>query len=255
MSQNVQTNVRAARPVARTRHLGWVSRAVVSGFLGSISALLVLLAAYGFAAAVGTTDPRANIFSLWMYNLANNPVTRLVQTVHAVQALGLHLVAGIVWAIIYAAFVEQRLPGPGWRKGLMFAIVPLLFSELVFLPIAGVGVFGAAASAGPLAGLGAVLLHAVYGFVLGETYALADGEGLLGGPESPQAKAFTNVERDMAIGLVAGAVIGAVLGLLLMLFNLAPSGPNAALLMASGGAVEGAIAGIVVGLFVGFITS
>ena len=66
---------------AHPRHLGWASRAVVSGFLGSIVALLVLLVAYGFAAATGSTSPNANVFSAWMYALANNPATRLVRVI------------------------------------------------------------------------------------------------------------------------------------------------------------------------------
>src|SRR5919108_280007 len=79
---------------AHPRHLGWVSRAVVSGFLGSIAAALVLLGAYGFASATGSTSANANVFSAWMWALANNPATKLVASIHLVQAVGLHLVAG-----------------------------------------------------------------------------------------------------------------------------------------------------------------
>lgn len=97
--------VNRAQVAARQRHLGWVSRAVVSGFLASLAALLVLGVAYGVAYAVGSTDPRAGFFAKWAYNLANNRVTTLVSTVHLVQAIGLHIVAGIIWAAIYAAIV------------------------------------------------------------------------------------------------------------------------------------------------------
>src|ERR671935_3104357 len=154
---------------AHPRHLGWVSRALVSGFLGSIAAALVLLGAYGFASATGSTSPNANVFSAWMWALANNPATRLVASIHLVQAVGLHLVAGVIWAAIYAAFVEPVLQGPGWRKGLLFAIVPCLFSLLVFMPAIGVGVFGVQVDAGPLPALGSVLFHAPYRLVLGGT--------------------------------------------------------------------------------------
>ena len=235
---------------AHPRHLGWVSRAVVSGFLGSIAAALVLLAAYGFAAATGSTSPNANVFSAWMWALANNPATRLVASIHLVQAVGLHLVAGVIWAAIYAALVEPVLQGPGWRKGLLFAAVPCLFSLLVVMPALGVGVFGVNVPAGPLPALGSVLFHAVYGFVLGETYALADGEGLLGGVDSPRAKVFTRIERDIAVGIVLGALIG--LGLAAVGIE---QGSDATLLSATGGATEGAIAGWVVGTFIGLITS
>lgn len=243
------------RVAAHPRHLGWVSRAVVSGFLGSLLALLVAVAAYAFAAAVGSTNPNGNFFSVWAYNLANNKVTNLVTTVHIVQAIGLHLVTGIVWATIYAAVVEPNLRGRGWFKGLAFAIVPLLFSQFVFLPIVGAGVAGTTVGAGPLPWIGAIILHAVYGITMGETYALADGEGLLGGVDSPQAKGFTAVERDMAIGLVLGAVIGAVVGLILAALGVGQGGTDAMILTATGGATEGAFAGVVVGIFVGFITS
>ncbi len=235
--------------------MGWVSRAVVSGFLGSVLALLVLMAAYGFAAAVGSTNPNGNFFSAWAYNLANNKVTNLVTTVHVVQAIGLHLVAGIVWATIYAAVVEPNLRGHGWFKGLLFAILPLLFSLFVFLPVVGAGVAGMSVGAGPLPWIGAIILHAVYGVTMGETYALADGEGILGGVDSPQARGFTLVERDMAAGLVLGAIIGAIVGLILAALGIGQGGANATLLTATGGATEGAFVGIVVGIFVGFITA
>jgi hypothetical protein len=239
---------------AHPRHLGWVSRAVVSGFLGSIAAALVLLAAYGFASATGSTSPNANVFSAWMWALANNPATRLVASIHLVQAAGLHLVAGVIWAAIYAALVEPVLQGPGWRKGLLFAIVPCLFSLLVFMPAIGAGIFGVNVPAGPLPALGSVLFHAVYGFVLGETYALAEGEGLLGGVDSPRAKVFTRIERDIAVGIVLGAVLGALIGLGLAAVGI-EQGSDATLLSATGGATEGAIAGWVVGTFIGLITS
>lgn len=240
----------------RPRDLGWVSRAIVSGFLASLAALLVLLAAYGVASAVGTTDPRAEFFDAWAYHLANNRVTSLVSVdVHLVQAIGLHLAAGIIWASIYAWYFEPRLTGPGWRKGLIFAILPCVISLVVFLPLVNAGFFGLGLGAGPLPGLGAILLHAVYGVVLGETYALASGQGMLGGVNSRQAKVFTNVERDMAIGLVAGALVGLVIGLILAAAGLGSTGSEGILLTATGAATEGGFAGIVVGIFVGWITS
>jgi hypothetical protein len=245
-----------AHLAAHPRHLGWTSRAVVSGFLASIAALLVLVAAYGFASAVGTTSSRAGVFAAWAYHLANNKVTSLVSVnVHVVQATGLHLIAGIVWATIYAAFFEPNFGGKGWRKGLIFSALPCLVSLFAFLPLVGAGVFGMSLGAGPLAGLGAIVLHAVYGVVLGETYALADGEGVLGGVNSPQSRVFTSVERDMAAGIVAGALLGLVIGLIISAVGVGSAGSNGMLLTATGAATEGAFIGIVVGIFVGLITS
>jgi len=190
------------RPIARPHHLGWVSRAIVAGFLASVAALLVLMAAYGFAAAAGSTDPRAPFLSRWFWNLSHNPVTRLVASVQLLQAIGLHLVAGMGCAVVYAGVVEPKVYGPGWRKGLIFAIVPCLVSLFVFLPLVGAGAVGMAVGAGLLPGLGAILLHAVYGIMLGETYALADGENMWGGADNGYTVRCTRPR-------VAGATPGA----------------------------------------------
>jgi hypothetical protein len=242
-------------PVARPRHLGWASRAVAAGFLASLAALIVLVAAYLFAYAVGSTNPNANLLSRSFWNLSHNPVTSLVASVQLLQAVGLHLIVGLCWALVYAAVIEPVVPGPGWRKGLLFAIVPCLVSLFIFLPLVGAGVFGLAVGAGPLAGLGAILLHAVYGVMLGETYALADGEGMWGGVDSPIAKTITLVERDMSLGLVLGAIIGALVSLTLAEIDLTSSGMGSLASTIVGGAAEGAIAGVVIGILVGIITS
>lgn len=244
-----------ARPLVRPRHLGWASRAVVSGFLASLAALLVLLGAYGFAVAAGSTNPDAGPFARPFWNLTHNPVTALVASVHGLQAVGLHLAVGLAWAVVYAAVVAPAVPGPGWKKGLIFAAVPCLISELVVLPALGAGVFGLAVGAGPLAGLGALLLHAIYGITLGEAYALADGEGVTGGVDSPRARLLTRVERDVAAGLIMGAVLGAVVSLLLELGGIMPVSASNAGLTILGGATEGGIAGVVTGTLLGIIAA
>ncbi|HZS88587.1 MAG TPA: hypothetical protein VFE42_14025 [Chloroflexota bacterium] len=231
-----------------------VSGAVAAGFLASILSLLVMMAAYGFASAVGTTDPNAGAlhFALWAYNLANNRVTTLVSTVHLIQAIGLHLTAGVLWAFVYAAFAEPRLRGPGWLRGLIFAIFPCLLSLFVLLPLLNAGFFGLDLGAGPLPGIGVVLLHAVYGAAMGEFYALEKGQSMLGSKGSVQAKAFTIIEGDMTAGIVGGAVLGTVVGVIVVLAGLGTAQP---ILTIAGAATEGGIAGFVVGIFIGLITA
>lgn len=243
------------RPVARPHHLGWVSRAIVAGFLASVAALLVLVAAYGFAAAVGSTSSNANVLSRAFWNLSHNPVTSLVASVQLMQAIGLHLVVGVGWAVVYAGVVEPKIYGPGWRKGLVFAIVPCLVSLFVFMPLVGVGFFGITVGAGFLPGAGAILLHAVYGIMLGEIYALADGENMWGGADNGVAKTVTLVERDMAIGLVAGAVLGAIVSGGLALSGALSTTSTSVPLTMVGGATVGALCGVVIGVLMGLLTS
>jgi len=140
------------RPVARPHHLGWIGRAIAAGFLASVGALPVLATAYGVAAAVGTTGPHATILSRWFWHLSHNPVTSLVAGVHLLQVVGLHLVVGVGWAVLYAAVVEPKIYGPGWRKGLVFALVPCLVSLCLLLPLVGAGFCGLSIGAGLLPG-------------------------------------------------------------------------------------------------------
>lgn len=243
------------RPVARPHHFGWISRAIAAGFLASVAALPLLVAAYGFAAAVGSTGPNATILSQWCWHLSHNPVTALVGSVQLLQAVGLHLVMGVGWAIFYAGVVEPKIYGPGWRTGLVFALVPCLLSLFVFLPLVGAGVFGLAIGAGLLPGGGAILLHAVYGVLLGATYALADGENMEGTADNALAKAVTLVERDMALGLVGGALLGGLIAGLLAGVSAVSATATSLPLTVGGGATEGALCGVVIGVLMGLLTA
>jgi hypothetical protein len=244
------------RPVARPHHLGWISRAIAAGFLASVATLLPVAAAYGVAAAVGSTGPTATILSRWCWHLSHNPVTSLVVSVHLLQAIELHLLMGVGWAISYAGVVEPKLEGPGWRKGLVFALVPCLVSLSLVLPFVGVGFFGLAIGAGFLPGGSAILLHAVYGVLLGGAYAVADGENLEGTADHVLAKTVTLVERDLALGLVVGALFGAVIaGVLAGAVGSAVSATSTSLLLTGGGgATEGALCGAVIGVLMGLLT-
>lgn len=63
-----------------------------------------------------------------------------------------------------------RLPGSSAEsKGIIFAVGAFLIMGMTVAPMAGVGVFGLAAGFGGLAWM--LLVHAVYGVVLGNVYA------------------------------------------------------------------------------------
>ncbi len=243
-----------AHPVAHSRHAGWAMRAVVSGFLASVVALPLLVLAYGIASAVGSSSSNAGVAAAWARALTNNHATAMMAHLPLMTLVGAHVAVGLVWAVIYGALAEPALRGPGWRKGLLFAPLPCLLSLFVVLPLVGAGPLGVAVGAGPLAALGVVLLHAVYGLTLGATYALADGVGA-GGVESTRATAVTRVERDMALGLALGAGTGAVAGLVPTMVGMSVAGLDAPVLIAIGGAGAGALAGLIIGTFIGVTTS
>jgi Protein of unknown function (DUF2938). len=80
-----------------------------------------------------------------------------------------HFVIGaLLWGALFA-WVEPRLPGDAHaRRGTLFGVLVWLVMMLVIMPLAGAGVF--ALRIGVPASLVTLLLHVVYGFVLGWTY-------------------------------------------------------------------------------------
>jgi len=82
-----------------------------------------------------------------------------------------HFVLGtVVWGIIYAA-LQARLPGAPVVKGLIFGALAWLAMMIFFMPLAGHGLF--ALSLGLQATAATLVLHLIYGAVLGVAYAKA----------------------------------------------------------------------------------
>lgn len=80
-----------------------------------------------------------------------------------------HFVLGtIVWGIVYAA-LQASLPGAPAVKGLIFGALAWLAMMIIFMPLAGDGLF--ALSLGFQATVATLVLHLIYGAVLGVTYA------------------------------------------------------------------------------------
>jgi hypothetical protein len=172
----------------------------------------------------------------------------------------------VVWALLYARFIDGNRSlawwigrGPGWERGMRFAILPWLFSLLVLLPAAMVNMLGWALSAGPLVPLGNLLLHLIYGFTLGQLYDASADEPNVGADlsyEEPlEAVAVAHSEDFGAAGIVVGAIVGALVGVGLaivlppVLPNVDFGGWQAAL--AVGGILAGGAVGGIVGSFAG----
>ncbi len=74
----------------------------------------------------------------------------------------------VVWGIIYT-WIRKILPGPAFVKGLIFGLLAWLPMMVVFMPVAGHGFFGL--SLGLAVPIAALVLHLVFGVVLGAVYA------------------------------------------------------------------------------------
>jgi len=137
--------------------MGDVSRGVQAGFIATlcISFLMLVQQASGVA-------PAFNLIGM-IKDAANMPD-------FVVVAWFAHFVVGVgLWGVFFAA-LSPHLPGPHWARGLMFGAFTWLLMMLIFLPAAGMPVF--AKGLGTTIPLVSLLLHLIYGAILGESYHL-----------------------------------------------------------------------------------
>lgn len=245
MSTHVTTSTGA--PAHTSRREDWLTDGLVSGFVATFAMTVVLVAAYAFWRSVGSIDGSG--LSRWFYALSNNLVTERT-TDQVALSIAANLAMGLILAVIYAYFVEPRLSGPGWRRGMQFALIPWLLSLLVFLPLVGGGFLGLGLGAGFLPILGNLVLHMVYGAVLGAVYDLTLDDGVEASEIEHRNSA--KAERGAAIGVVAGLVLGLLGGWLLSPQLAGDLGQGAVLLA---GALIGAAGGLAAGSFLGMGTA
>jgi hypothetical protein len=197
------------QPVQPTaRRSDWVNDSILSGFVATIVMSTGIEIAYWICRALG--EENGNFLEKWLWALTNNPVTESTQDRIAI-AIGLNVFVGLVLALAYGYFFESRLSGPGWRKGMIFSLLPWALSIVAFLPIMGGGFLGLDIDAGPLPIVGNLILHLIYGAVLGWMYTI-DFEDWLDGTDAERAHAEA-AERGAIAGGVIGLVLGGLIGL------------------------------------------
>ncbi len=192
------------------RREDWVTNSLLSGFGATVALTAATAGAYGMANWLG--EQNGSRIEQWFYGLSHNGITDRADN-SLILAIGLNLLAGLGFAFIYG-MIEHRIPfAHGWQKGMAFALVPWLLSITVFFSMMGVGVFGAELNAGPLAILGNLVLHLIYGAVLGTIYSV-DLDAWLDGSREDHLTAL-DIQRDTTIGILAGAVVGVIGGFFL----------------------------------------
>jgi len=195
---------------ALTRREDWFTNSMLSGFVATVALTASTVAAYGIANWLGSGT--GNQAERWLYALSHNRIIDRAGD-SLVLAIGLNLLAGLVFAVIYGV-IEHRIPlRRGYQKGMAFSLLLWLLSITLFFSIMGVGLFGTDLNAGPLAILGNLALHLIYGAALGAVFAV-DLDAWLDGSREDHLTAL-DFQRDMTIGILAGAVVGVIGGYLL----------------------------------------
>ena len=79
----------------------------------------------------------------------------------------IHLVIGLVFTYVYAAFLIDKLPSTGWKRGMIFGLVPWVMMQVAAMPMMGMGFF----SGGDMMTIiGTLMAHLVFGGVMGFVY-------------------------------------------------------------------------------------
>jgi uncharacterized membrane protein YagU involved in acid resistance len=199
--------------------------------------------------------PQGSGLQLWFWALTHNSVVDFTSG-SPYLLVALHFCFGIAWAVVYAAWAEPRLTGPSWRRGLVFCLLPWVASLVVFLPLVGGGPLGLALGAGPLPIVGNLVLHLVYGGVLGELYSRAGRSSLAELEELPeelvaQVASMMRAERGAAIGLGGGTALGLLIGVLIGSVYSPQLVPTMGMAMPLACAIVGAALGALIGSLVG----
>lgn len=73
----------------------------------------------------------------------------------------------IIFSLIYTYLLYRILPGSPWLKGLIWGIILWLLTQVMVMPMMGVGVFSANAPQRMMRVMGSLIGHIIYGVILG----------------------------------------------------------------------------------------
>lgn len=138
-----------------------LTQGLIAGFVATVvlSALMLLKAMMGLM-------PELNVIAMLANMTGGGPLMGWIA----------HFAIGtILWGGLFA-YLEPRIPGGSdWIKGMAFGIAAWLLMMIVVMPMAGAGFFGA--NLGMMAAVATLVLHLIYGAVLGATYAALVARG------------------------------------------------------------------------------
>jgi len=112
-----------------------------------------------------------------------NAIKMLADMMHVPLLMGwvAHFMIGtVVWGLLFSA-LENKLPGGLMASAIVFSIIAWVMMMVGPMPISGAGLFGL--KLGVMAPVATLMLHLIWGVVLGFTYkrvaAERDGSGQL----------------------------------------------------------------------------
>lgn len=133
-----------------------IGKGLVAGFVATLalSVIMVMKEAMGLM-------PELDVARMLGAMMGNGPSAGWV---------GHFVIGTVIWGATFA-WLEPHLPSDRhWLRGVIFGLGAWLLMMLLGMPMAGAGLFGT--RIGPMAPVMTLVLHVVYGAVLGGVYGL-----------------------------------------------------------------------------------
>lgn len=134
---------------------------LVNGLLAGLVATIVLSALMVIKAKLGLM-PDLNVIAMLAHHLGGSPVMGWVA----------HFTIGVVgYGLVYALFFSEISFGGPTVRGMVLGVAGWLVMMLVVMPMVGAGLFGLGMPSGVMVPVATLILHLIFGAVLGITFA------------------------------------------------------------------------------------
>lgn len=130
---------------------------LIKGLIAGIVATLVLSILMIIKAKMGMM-PDLNVITMLASKMGGNPMLGWIA----------HIVIGLGYGIVIALLFNKLPSDCGMIKGMVLGVLGWLVMMLVVMPMMGAGVF--ALNMGIMAAVATLVLHLIFGAVLGGTY-------------------------------------------------------------------------------------
>jgi hypothetical protein len=149
----------------------------VAGLLATIASTLLINVAINLAGGIAFNFSAPGTLVEETGRRLAFALAREVQPVVLFVAVPAYLMVGALWGAVYGVWAEPWLHArcsnwPDYRRGVVFAAVPLAVSLLFVMPSLGLGFLGFGAT-GPVAFTGELIRHVAYGGLLGLMYPVS----------------------------------------------------------------------------------
>jgi hypothetical protein len=141
-------------------HRGITVKTYINGILAGLAATIVLSVLMIIKAKMGLM-PDVNVIAMLAKTMGGGPATGWLA----------HFMIGVViYGVIYSAFFSKLPLGNSATRGAALGVAGWVVMMIALMPMTGAGFFGLALPSGAMVPIITLMLHLIYGVVLGSVY-------------------------------------------------------------------------------------